>query len=190
MSEWLRSFPLGSFPSPASLCDPIRRMIHTVRSLGFHRKRSRGTMHLPHRAKHLTLARGRTLSCVCSNIRVLPLVMFECVNKRVSQSKGLLSIQLFSLNYNMYSWFSWLHIPLHCFKHFQWMWLTVWIASQGCINKPPGVSDCICLWECIISVQTGRTEQIRDLPVTKTNKRAKCAASTHRSTGHRVLGKT
>lgn len=37
-SEWLRCFPLGFFPSPASLCDLIRRMNHTVRSLEFHRK--------------------------------------------------------------------------------------------------------------------------------------------------------
>lgn len=78
--EWLQSFPLGSFPSPPSLCDLIRRMIHTLRSLGFHRKHGhmvRCTPTTPGERPHIRRRHKRVLWCAFSVLTVhfLALVM-------------------------------------------------------------------------------------------------------------------
>lgn len=87
-SEWLWPFPLGFFPSPASLCDPIRRMIHTARSLGFHRIQShvvRCTYHTG-RAKDIRKYGCSVLCFVCAETYIFSLLcsMYEDMRAWVS----------------------------------------------------------------------------------------------------------
>lgn len=80
-SEWLWSFPLGSSPfSFFSLCDLIRRMIHTVSSLGFHRKRITW-FDVPTALGRKRLNAGERFALFCARryARYLPLILYVCI---------------------------------------------------------------------------------------------------------------
>ncbi len=138
-SEWLQSFPLGFFHSHASLCDLIRCMIHTERSLGFHRKDSHMVRRKP-TAQGLRPHTGERRACalngfVCDEMYIfLPLVLYIDM-REVSHSKGPHPF-FFSQLY-----FTTTLICIHgyiSFCHYPWLdWWIVWIPPQGCINKLP-----------------------------------------------------
>lgn len=93
-SEWLQSFPLGSFPSNASLCDLIRHMIHAVGSLVFLRRQSRGlnAPTAPAEGPHVdcVFAHG-DLQCVCGDIHYPTLTLYVCVDVRERRARDLAS---------------------------------------------------------------------------------------------------
>lgn len=112
-SEWLWSFPLGFFPSCASLCDLIRCMIHAARSLGFHRKCGhvvRCAPTAPGQRPHM----GEVCTCVCTLCFVLRHISSYIIHARrwvQRESSVVLRWTAFIRTY-MYPWFSWLHSHL------------------------------------------------------------------------------
>lgn len=71
-------FPLGFFPSPVSVWDLIQRMIHTARSLGFHRKhchvvRCTPTPHCQETRVCLCVCAHGASFCVRPDFQLLPL---------------------------------------------------------------------------------------------------------------------
>lgn len=113
-SEWLRSFPLGFFPSRASLCDLIWCMIHAARSLGFHRKCGHVARCTPTaRAKDLTWARCVRVCTLCFVLRHISSYIIHARRWVQRESSVVLRWTAFIRTY-MYSWFSWLysHLPL------------------------------------------------------------------------------
>lgn len=114
-------FPLGFFPSPATLCDLIQHMIHTAKSLGFHRKHGHVVQFTPsaqwQEACVFVCVCVCALFCVRWDIHFLPLVLY--VDMREVRASSFLFQWTHSItvliHICMYSWFSWLHFLLPLF---------------------------------------------------------------------------
>lgn len=114
-------FPLGFFPSPASLCDLIQHMIHTARSLGFHRKHGHVVQFTP--SAHWQEAYVCLCVCLCTVLCFVCVETFIFCLLYVDMREVRASSFLFQWTYFitvlihvfMYSWFSWLHFLLPLF---------------------------------------------------------------------------
>lgn len=124
-------FPLGFFPSPASLCHLIQHTIRAARSLEFHKRWSDAKL------RHMSESRTRVSVCVCNVSAYFNL----------HKNEGSLGVTLF-INTNRFH--CCVHAGIQGFHGYTsscpclwWVWLIMCIPTRGWIlNVAPIALEC------------------------------------------------